>query len=107
LTIFQDRTSNLTITLAPGNSSAGKCAGNFMTKGVLPDLTPVPDACGDIGGLQGTVYAAHQNALVMIQASGMANLQIISGEIQVDSDADARFGYKASVFANSTIHLVE
>ena len=76
-------------------------------EGRPPDTSPIPDACGDIGGLQGTVYAAHQNALVLIEASGMANLQVIAGEIQVDSDADARFGFKASVFANSSIHLVE
>ncbi|MBM4407455.1 MAG: hypothetical protein FJ038_02360 [Chloroflexi bacterium] len=67
----------------------------------------MPDPCGAIGGLQGTIYAAHQNALVLIEASGMANLQVIAGEIQVTSDADARFGFKASAFANSSIRLVE
>jgi hypothetical protein len=107
MTIFQERTSDLTITLAPGGSRAGNCSGSFMTKGVPPDTNPIPDACGDIGGLEGTVYAAHPDALVLIEASGMANLQIIAGEIEVDTSNDARFGFKASVFANSTIHLVE
>ena len=107
ITIFQDRASNLTVTLIPGKSNAGNCPGNFMRKGVPPDTSPPPDACGDIGGLQGTVYAAHQNALVLIEASGMANLQIIAGEIQVSSDAEARFGFKPSVFASSSIRLVE
>ena len=107
ITIFQDRASNLTVTLAPGDSRAGGCPGGFMTHGVGSDTHAVPDPCGDIGGLQGTIYAPHQNALVLIEASGMANLQIIAGEIQVDSNSDARFGFKPSVFANSSIHLVE
>jgi Flp pilus assembly protein TadG len=107
LTLFQERTSDLTLTLAPGNSSAGACPANFMTNGAGSDPNPVPDPCGAIGGLQGTVYAAHQDALVLIEASGMADLQVISGKIEVDSDANARFGYDASKFANSSIHLVE
>lgn len=107
MTLFQDRTSSSTITLAPGRSSTGGCPGWFMTRGVPPDTSAPPDPCGAIGGLQGTVYAAHQNALVLIEASGMANLQVIAGEIQVTSDANARFGFKPSVFANSSIHLVE
>ena len=32
---------------------------------------------------------------------------LIAGQIQVTSDADARFGFKASAFANSSIRLVE
>lgn len=107
MTIFQDRSSNMTITLAPGNSNAGNCPGNFMWKGVPPDTTAPPEPCGDMGGLQGTIYAGHQNALVLIESSGMANLQVIAGEIEVNNDADSRFGFKSSVFANSSIHLVE
>ena len=37
----------------------------------------------------------------------MANLQVIAGMIEVDTQASARFGFKAAVFANSSIHLVE
>ncbi|HVA85450.1 MAG TPA: Ig-like domain-containing protein, partial [Candidatus Saccharimonadales bacterium] len=107
LTLFQDRTSNLTITLAPGASSRKNCPANFMTAGVPPDNSAVPAACGALGGLQGTVYAANQDALVLITAGGMANLQVIAGQIEVDSGANARFGYAASLFANGSIHLVE
>jgi hypothetical protein len=107
LTLFQERSSNLTVTIAPGDSHASHCAANFMTAGVPPDTSAVPDPCGDIGGLQGTVYAPNNDALVLITASGMANLQVISGVIEVDSGANSRFGYDASVFANSSVHLVE
>jgi hypothetical protein len=44
---------------------------------------------------------------VQIKASGMADLQVIAGMIEVDSAANARFGFDASKFANSSIHLVE
>jgi hypothetical protein len=67
----------------------------------------VPAPCGAIGGLQGTVYAAHQDALVRIQASGLANLQVISGKIEVISDANARFAFTPEFFANAKIRLVE
>jgi hypothetical protein len=107
LTIFQERSSDLTITIAPGASHAGKCGGAFMTKGVPPDTSPVPDACGDIGGLQGTIYAPNSDALVLIEASGMAYVQVIAGMIEIDTDANARFGFDASKFVNSSIHLVE
>jgi len=107
LTLFQERSSSLTVTLAPGNSNAGKCPAGFMTKGVPPDASAVPDACGAIGGLQGTVYAANPDALVLIEASGLANLQVIAGMIEVDSAANARFGYDGALFANGSIHLVE
>jgi hypothetical protein len=107
LTLFQERGSNLTVTLAPGDSSAGNCPGNFLTKGVPPDPGKTPDACGDIGGLQGTVYAPNPDALVLIESAGMANLQVIAGKIEVDNGANSRFGFDASKFANSSIHLVE
>ena len=107
LVLFQERTSDLTITLAPGDSSARKCNGNFMKQGVPPSTAAAPDACGAIGGLQGTIYAPNPDALVLIEASGMANLQVIAGMIEVDTANDARFGFNASLFANSSIHLVE
>jgi len=107
LVLFQERASDLTITLAPGDSRAGHCNGNFMTQGVPPSVAAPPDACGDIGGLQGTIYAPNPGALVLIEASGMANLQVIAGMIEVDTAADARFGFQASLFVNSSIHLVE
>ena len=105
LTIFQDRSSNLTITLQPGPGSAEPCADGYMTRGV-PDGDP-PPACGAIGGLEGTIYAAQEDAVVYIIASGLANLQVISGKIKVDFDSDARFAFTPELFANGTIHLVE
>lgn len=105
LTIFQDRTSNLVLTLSPGSSGVS-CPGGFMTA-ALNGAAAWKDGCGAIGGLQGTVYAAHQDALVLITASGLAPLQVIAGQIEIDSGAQARFAYNASVFANGHVHLVE
>jgi hypothetical protein len=107
LVIFQDRTSNLTITLQPG-SGLPACAGNWLTQDV-PDApgTEPPAACGALGGIQGTIYAANQTALVFVTASGVANLQVIAGKIQIDSNADARFAYTPQFFANGSIRLIE
>ena len=107
LTLFQERNSNLTITLTPGANSSPKCGPNFMTAGVPPDTSTPPEPCGALGGIQGTVYAPHEDALVLIEASGLANLQVIAGQIEVDSAANTRFGYDSSVFANGGVHLVE
>lgn len=106
LTIFQERTSNLTITIDPGTSSAPNCPSGFMTASIS-GAAAWKDGCGAIGGLQGTVYAPAETALVLIEASGLAPLQVIAGEIQVSSGADARFAYNSAVFANGQIHLVE
>jgi hypothetical protein len=106
VTLYQNRTSNLQITVAPG-SGAGACSGTWLTDGVPPNGNPVPHPCGALGGLQGTIYAANSDALVYITASGLANLQVISGMIQVDSNADARFAYTPQFFANGNVHLVE
>ena len=107
LTIFQERSSNLTITLQPG-SSAVSCPGDFMTANIANgNGADWKSGCGAIGGLQGTIYAAHDDALVYITASGLAPLQVIAGMIQVDSDADARFAFSAAYFANGRIHLTE
>jgi hypothetical protein len=107
LVIFQDRTSNLTVTLQPGSGLAA-CAGNWLTQDV-PDAagTEPPAACGPLGGIQGTIYAPAQTALVFVTASGVANLQVIAGKIQVDSNADARFAYTPQFFANGAIRLIE
>jgi hypothetical protein len=104
LTIFQTRASSATITLAPGGSIGG-CDASMLTAGV-PDGDP-PPACGAIGGLRGTIYAGNQNALVFITASGLANLQVISGKILIDSGANARFAYTPEFFANGSIRLIE
>ena len=106
LLFFQERTSNLTITIQPGSSGVN-CPTNFMTMDLSNGKATWKDACGAIGGLQGTIYAPADTALVLITASGLAPLQVIAGMIEVDSDANARFAYNASVFANGKIHLVE
>jgi Flp pilus assembly protein TadG len=108
LTIFQDRSSALTITINPGPGGAPACSGSWLTQDVpdTPGVDP-PPACGALGGLQGTIYAPNDAALVYITASGLANLQVISGKLQIDSDADARFAYTPQYFANGSIRLVE
>lgn len=108
LTIFQDRSSNLTITLSPGPNSAPACGPNWLTQDVpdVPGVDP-PPPCGAIGGLRGTLYAPHPDALVYITASGLANLQVIAGKIQIDSNADTRFAFTPQYFANGSIHLAE
>ncbi|HVA85452.1 MAG TPA: Ig-like domain repeat protein [Candidatus Saccharimonadales bacterium] len=103
LTIFQDRSSNLTLTLSPGSSGV-TCPGGFMTA-TLNGAAAWKDGCGAIGGLQGTIYAS--SAAVLITASGLSPLQVISDTIQVTSGANARFAYNASLFANGHIRLVE
>jgi hypothetical protein len=105
LTIFQDRTSTQVITIAPGQG-AGNCPNNFMTMS-LAGATAATNGCGALGGMQGTIYAPNDTALVLITASGLTPLQVISGEIEVDGGANARFAYNASVFANGSMHLVE
>ena len=108
LTIFQDRTSALTITIHPGPGGAPACSGSWLTQDVpdTPGVDP-PPPCGALGGLVGTIYAPNAGALVYITASGLANLQVISGKLQIDSDADARFAYTPQYFANGAIRLVE
>lgn len=110
LTIFQDRTSNLQVNLQPGSGLAA-CTGTWLTGDVPHVVGPPagvpPPACGPLGGLRGTVYAGAETALVLVTASGLANLQIISGMIEVDSDADARFAFTPTFFANGNIRLVE
>ena len=106
LLIFQDRDSNLTLTIEPGTASAIACPTGFMGA----DLSGYSDwkgGCGRIGGLKGTIYAPHDDALVLITAGGLARLQVIAGQIQIDSGADARFAYDASSFHNTGIALVE
>jgi len=106
LTIFQDRLTNSTITMSPGTGSAATCPANFMTITLAAALAS-SNGCGAIGGLQGTIYAPDDTALVLFTASGLAVCQVIAGEIEVDSAANTRFAYNASVFASGHAHLVE
>jgi Flp pilus assembly protein TadG len=110
LTIYQDRGLGTQIILSPGPGSAPDCPGNFMTAPL-----PAKPACGSIGGLQGTIYAAaapgHSGTgsgpTTQITASGLAVLQIISDNILVTNTANARFAYDGNKFANGGIRLVE
>jgi hypothetical protein len=105
LTIFQDRTSNLVVTLQPGSSGV-TCPSGYMTAD-LSNPSGWKTGCGAIGGLRGTVYAPQKNALVYITAGGLAQLQVLAGQIQVDSGANARFGWNSAFFVNGQIHLAE
>jgi Flp pilus assembly protein TadG len=95
MTIFSDRSSTSTITLNPSN--AAQCA---TTAG-----SGQPQGC--MGGISGTIYAANQNALTSVKASGTANLQVISGKILITNGSAARFTYKPQGFAGSTLQLAE
>ena len=98
----------------------------FMADGVPSygapfNTLPVPDPCGPLGGLSGTIYAAHTagpgaghasdwDAVVNIMGSGLAKIQIIGAEIdftQGNPSHQARFAFNASDFANGKIRLVE
>jgi hypothetical protein len=111
LTIFQSTTTNSTITINPGASSSPTCPANFMTITLTAALAS-SNGCGAIGGIQGTIYAPNQTALVLFNASGLSVSQVIAGEIEIDSigtgsTANTRFAYNASVFAGGQSHLVE
>ena len=106
LTIFQDRNANQTVQIQPGTGSAPTCAANFMTA-IIIGPTAQANGCGAIGGIQGTIYAPNQNALVLITASGLSVTQVVAGKVEIDSGANARFAFNASVFAEGRVHLVE
>jgi Flp pilus assembly protein TadG len=97
MTIFMDRLSSKTITLQP--ESTTQCASTAASGS--------PQGC--IGGISGTIYAAHEDAIVIVKAAGTANLQIISGRLLINNGSTARFTYNSSGFAAAmtTIQLVE
>lgn len=104
LTIFQGRTVPNNITLSPFGSGLASCPSGFMTTGI-PTTAPPP--CGALGGIQGTIYSANDSSTIIIDASGISDLQVIAGKIQVNSGTDARFAFTPGKFANGTIRLVE
>jgi hypothetical protein len=110
LTIFQDKLTANTVTVAPG-LGVTPCTLDWLTRDVPHVVGPPagvpPVACGALGGIRGTVYAPNEDSLVLIESSGLADLQIISGRIQINNDADTRFAYTPGFFANGKIHLVE
>jgi hypothetical protein len=112
LLIFQDRSRGVDILLSPG-SGLGGCPSDFMTAGSTSDPASVPAPCGDLGGLSGTIYAPHQgsgtngSSTVDLRGSGLANLQVIAAQIDLNSDGNVRFAFRPEAFANGKIHLVE
>jgi hypothetical protein len=89
-----------------------------MTAGVPGGPNPgasVPNPCGAIGGLSGTIYAPKSkttggsdgDAKVNIKAEGVANLQIIAGRISALFNRDLRLAFRPEAFANGAIRLVE
>jgi Flp pilus assembly protein TadG len=91
MTLYMDRTSAGAITIDP--TSTTQCA----------------SANGCIGGIAGTIYAANQDSLVTVSASGTANLQVLSGKMLITNGGTAHFTFNSAGFANSvtTITLVE
>lgn len=99
----------------------------FMVDGVPSagppySTNPVPAPCGQMGGLSGTIYAAHTagpgpgvtgdvDTVVDLRADGLANLQIIGAEIFFTQGNpiphQARFAFDASLFANGKVRLVQ
>lgn len=97
MTVFQQRASSKAVTLNPNNSD--QCA-SVASPGE-------PQGC--MGGLSGTIYAPNSSALVTVNATGTANLQVIAGKLLVKNGGVARFTYKASGFASvsTTTTIVE
>jgi hypothetical protein len=118
--IFQDRTSSLGLRFWP-HFGLDPCAGSgnpppWMTAGVPGEPNEdedVPQPCGALGGMSGTIYAPYSrtgtgwDAAVNLRADGVANLQVIAGRIALQYNTDARFAYDASQFAGGAIQLVE
>ena len=112
LLIFQDRSRGVDVLISPG-SGLGGCPSNFMTAGSASSPGSVPAPCGDVGGLSGTIYAPHQgsgtngSSTVDLMGSGLANLQVIAAQVDLNSNGNVRFAYRPEAFANGKIHLVE
>jgi hypothetical protein len=110
---WQDRQSGLGLKIWPYKGAAD-CSGNWFTAGVPPDTTPIPQPCGPLGGLKGTIYAPHlkngstdHDASINFRGSGLAYLQVITGTASFAYPGDIRFYYEPSTFANGKTHLVE
>jgi len=101
--IWQDKTSAVNMALSP-QSTLPNCSGAWMTDGI-PTTAPPP--CGDLGGIEGTIYAGNSTAQVQVTANGLTDLQIIAGRILVTNGVNARFAFTPGKFALGNIRLVE
>lgn len=99
MTLFTERLSHPEITILPTNAT--QCS----------STAPVGQPQGCIGGLAGTIYAPHKDAVVTVKASGTANLQVISGKMLIQNGGVARFtylpGFAYSPTPNYAYNLVE
>jgi hypothetical protein len=114
LLIFQGRASGLGLTIWPA-AGAPTCTGNWLTDGTPGNANPVPDPCGPLGGLKGTIYAPHvktggpsdHDAGIHFRTWGLADLQIITGTVSMTFDGNMRLTYQPGEYANGDTHLVE
>jgi Flp pilus assembly protein TadG len=101
--IWQAKASAVNMIISP-QSALPACSGTWMTDGI-PATAPLP--CGDMGGIEGTIYSGNATSQVQITASGLADMQIIAGRILVTNGVDARFAFTGGKFALGSIRLVE
>jgi hypothetical protein len=110
--IYQASTNNTNLGISP-QSPLAVCSAQsatWMTDGVPGTMeagNAIPDPCGDLGGISGTIYSPGASAQVQVTATGLADLQIVAGKILITNGADARFTWTPTKFALGYIRLVE
>jgi hypothetical protein len=90
MTIFVERLSNDDITIKPNNTA--QCA--------TTAASGQPQGC--LGGISGTIYGANKDTVAIIKAAGTANLQVLTGKLNVQNGATARFTFNAAGFAGGS-----
>lgn len=112
IVMFQDRTSDGEIVLsqASGLAACGPTTSVTVAGVTGPQWAlqqPPPAPCGALGGIEGTIYAPHQESLVTTTVSGSADIQIIAGKMLINSVATTRFAFDSSKFAGNRVVLIE
>ena len=92
------------ITLGPMNNGPYKGMTVFQDRANDKDITLNPR--NGINGLSGTFYAPHDEATVIVQASGTSNMNILAGMIKI-SGANTVFRYDPSGLYGSKTVLAE